>query len=100
LLDRPDLFQPQPKRAQVPPSGALTDWFFRVERQTLRQLPRTNAIVFTIRTYVASAASLCDSDDEFVSALLRGLDTAPAEIKSYKGWTGVAERLRESLKTE
>ncbi len=100
LLDHPDLFQPQPKRSQGAPSGELTDWFFRVERQTLRQLPHTNAIVFTIRTYVASAASLRDSDAEFVPALLRGLDTAPGEMQDYKGWTGVAERLRESLRSE
>jgi hypothetical protein len=98
LLDQPDLYQPQ--RARVAPSGELADWFFRVERQTLRQLPSTSAIVFTIRTYVASAASLRANDDQFVLALLHGLDTAPAEIKNYKGWTGVAERLRESLTSE
>jgi hypothetical protein len=99
LLDRADLFQPQPKGVRVASSGELTDWFFRVERQTLRQLPTTNAIVFTIRTYVASAASLCESDDEFVPALLRGLDTAPTEMQNYKGWTGVAEWLRASLRS-
>jgi hypothetical protein len=98
LLDHADLFQPQ--RARVAPSGELEDWFFRVERQTLRQLPHTNAIVFTIRTYVASAASLRVSDQQFVPALLRGLDTAPRDVQDYKGWTGVAERLRESLRSE
>jgi hypothetical protein len=100
LLDNPDLYQPEPKGVRVAASGELTDWFFRVERQTLRQLPHTNAIVFTIRTYVASAASLRDGDPEFVPALLRGLDTAPADIRRYKGWTGVAARLRETLTTE
>jgi hypothetical protein len=98
LLDHPDLFQPQ--RARVAPSGELDDWFFRVERQTLRQLPRTNAIVFTIRTYVATAASLRANDEQFVPALLHGLDTAPSDVQDYKGWTGVAERLRDSLKSE
>jgi dimethylamine monooxygenase subunit A len=98
LLDHPDLFQPQ--RARVSPSGELEDWFFRVERQTLRQLPDTSAIVFTIRTYVASAASLCANDAEFVPALLRSLDTAPPEMQDYKGWTGVAERLRGTLRSE
>lgn len=98
LLDHPDLFQPE--RARVAPSGELEDWFFRVERQTLRQLPHTNAIVFTIRTYVTSAASLRASDEQFVPALLHGLETAPTEVQDYKGWTGVAERLRESLRSE
>lgn len=98
LLDHPDLFQPEQVRRA--PSGELADWFFRVERQTLRQLARTNAVVFTIRTYVTSAASLRASDDQFVPALLHSLDTAPAEVQAYKGWTGVAERLRESFRGE
>jgi hypothetical protein len=29
--------------------------------------------------------------------LLRSLDTAPASVQSYKGWTGVGERLRAAL---
>ncbi|HEY1762508.1 MAG TPA: DUF3445 domain-containing protein, partial [Acidimicrobiales bacterium] len=98
LLDHPDLFQPE--RARVAPSGELADWFFRVERQTLRQLPHTNAIVFTIRTYVASASSLHAKDEQFVPSLLHGLDTAPRDVQDYKGWSGVAERLRESLRSE
>jgi hypothetical protein len=92
LLDRADLYQPE--RASAAPSDDLADWFFRVERQTLRQLPRTNAIVFTIHTYVTSAATLCENDAEFLPALLLGLDTAPPAMQEYKGWIGVAERLR------
>jgi hypothetical protein len=68
-----------------------------VERQTLRRLARSDAIVFTIRTYVASAQELCDAHDEFAATLLLNLDTAPEAMQSYKGWTGVAERLRASL---
>ncbi len=98
LLDRSDLYQPN--RARVAPSGELADWFFRVERQTLRQLPRSNAIVFTIHTYVTSAASLRASDAQFVPALLNGLETAPTKMQDYKGWTGVAERLRAALTNE
>jgi hypothetical protein len=95
LLDSPVLYQPAVVRGS--PSGRLEDWYFRVERQTLRALPRTNAVVFTIRTYVTSAATLRERDDTFVSTLLRSLDTAPATVQSYKGWTGVAERLHAAL---
>jgi dimethylamine monooxygenase subunit A len=95
LLDSPVLYQPALVRAS--PSGRLEDWYFRVERQTLRALPRTNAVVFTIRTYVTSAATLRERDDTFVSTLLHSLDTAPVSVQSYKGWTGVAERLRAAL---
>jgi hypothetical protein len=98
LLDHPDLYQPA--RARIGPSGELENWFFRVERQTLRQLRHTNAIAFTIRTYVTSAAILRLHDEQFVPALLHGLETAPQDMQDYKGWTGVAERLRETLMGE
>jgi hypothetical protein len=95
LLDSPVLHQRS--AARQAPRGDLSKWFFRVERQTLRQLSITRATVFTIRTYVTSAASLRENDDEFVPALLRALDTAPASVQRYKGWTGVATRLRDAL---
>lgn len=95
LLDSPVLHQPYGARSS--PSGALADWYFRVERQTLRQLPKTRAIVFTIRTYVASAASLRERDDAFVPALVHAMESAPPSVQSYKGWTGVAQQLRDEL---
>jgi hypothetical protein len=95
LLDSPILFQPTASRGA--PSGDLTDWYFRVERQTLRQLPQSHAIVFTIHTYVTSAATLGERDPHFVPALLYSLETAPPSTQAYKGWTGVAERLRDVL---
>jgi hypothetical protein len=95
LLDSPVLHQRV--EARETPRGDLSQWFFRVERQTLRQLPITRATVFTIRTYVTSASSLRENDDEFVPALLHALDTAPASVQRYKGWTGVAARLRDEL---
>jgi len=95
LLDSAALHQP--RAARVAPSGELADWFFRVERQTLRQLPTTGAVVFTIRTYVTSAATLASADGEFVPALLHALEGASSDTQDYKGWTGVASRLREGL---
>jgi len=55
LIDSPALHQPTSARRS--PHGDLADWFFRVERQTLRRLPLSDAIIFTIRNYVASAQS-------------------------------------------
>jgi hypothetical protein len=95
LLDSPILFQPTTSRAA--PSGDLADWSFRVERQTLRQLPQSRAVIFTIRTYVTSAATLSERDSQFVSTLLHSLETAPASTQADKGWTGVAQRLRDAL---
>jgi hypothetical protein len=95
LIDSPDLHQPTSARHS--PHGDLGDWFFRVERQTLRRLPVSDVVVFTIRNYVASAKELCESHGEFGATLLLNLDTAPDAMQEYKGWTGVADRLRASL---
>lgn len=95
LLDSPTLFQPA--GARQTPVGGLDRWYFRVERQTLRSLPRTRAVVFTIRTYVTSAAALCARDGTFAESLIGAIGSAPAPMQEYKGWTGVAERLRDAL---
>ncbi len=98
LLDDAALHQPSsPRRA---PEGGLERWHFRVERQTLRRLERTGAVVFTIRTYVASAEELCARYDDFASELLHSLETAPDEVLDYKGWRGLAPRLRAQLEDQ
>ncbi len=98
LLDNPELFQPLPLRRPV--AGDPASWWFRVERQTLVRLPRTDAIVFTIRTYVTSLPELVASRPEVKGMLLTALATAPDDSKSYKGWHGVAEALAPWLTTE
>jgi hypothetical protein len=50
--------------------------------------------VFTIRTYVASAGSMCDGPDDVAALLLNVLDAAPLEMQDYKVWRGLADRLR------
>ena len=95
LLDSPTLFQPASIRRS--PEGDFAEWYFRVERQTLRSLPRTSAVVFTIRTYVTSAAALCANDETFAEILVSAIASAPATMQEYKGWTGVAEQLRAAL---
>jgi hypothetical protein len=95
LLDNADLYQPTSPRRST--QGGRDDWFFRVERQTLRQLPRTKAVVFTIRTYVASLGAMIDDHAEFGAHLVRAIDEAPATMQEYKGWHGVAQQLREVI---
>lgn len=94
LVDSPELFLPPSHRR---PLDDVPEWYFRVERQTLRVLPKTGAIVFTIRTYVRSLEQLLEISADYGSALLLALDTAPQESLEYKGWVGVADRLRERL---
>jgi dimethylamine monooxygenase subunit A len=95
LLDSPTLYQPASARRA--PEGGPEKWYFRVERQTLRSLPRTKAVAFTIRTYVASASALCQRDEMFAGTLIHAIESAPDSVQEYKGWTGVAVQLREML---
>ena len=92
LLDHPDLHQPEAARDTV--DGPTTEWYFRVERQTLRRLPNTGAIVFTIRTYVTDLSTMMSRHDDFAQNVLRALDQAPETMRAYKGWRGVADRIR------
>jgi hypothetical protein len=95
LIDNPELHQPISIRTS--PSGSLDDWFFRVERQTLRFIPNSSSILFTIRNYVAPASELAVEYEGFTEELLRSIETAPREMQEYKGWIGAAEKIRANL---
>lgn len=58
--------------------------FFRTERQTLARLPQTNAILFTVHTYIAPIARLV-ADAAFRAKLLGVLQTTPPAMIDYKG---------------
>ena len=75
----------------------MADWFFWVERQTLRRLPRSGAVLFTIRTYVNTLAEVLAADERAGANLLHALNEAPEALKGYKGWVGVADALRVHL---
>lgn len=80
-------------------SGELESRFLRVERQTLTKLPVSGDILFTIRIHV-DAASLIATHPERrrlaagLAAQIRALDAAQL---SYKGMTGIADRLLAGL---
>lgn len=88
LLDDPALFQPGGKwRAQastdITADNAGRRVFLRVERQTLRRLPTTGAVLFGIRVHVYPLDRVIDSPDS--AAVLAGAVRAlPAEIQHYK----------------
>lgn len=79
LCWRPDLY----------PTKADDGLFWRVERQTLRRLPKTRAIVFGIRIYLESFALLEKRAPGFrkqVRTLIGNLD---AEQRAYKGLNSI-----------
>lgn len=55
----------------------------RVERQTLRRLPRTGGALFTIRVWLAPLASLAD-DPARVAAFSQAWRSATPQLRAYK----------------
>jgi hypothetical protein len=70
----------------------------RVERQTLRRLARSNAVVFGIRTYVHPLSAAIDGP-EAAAALLARLGDMPAPMQSYKNLIDVKPALVAYLKS-
>jgi hypothetical protein len=67
----------------ITPENAGDTLWLRMERQTLRRLPVTGAIVFGIRTYVHPLAVFAD-DPAGAADLAQGIRTMPDEMKAYK----------------
>ena len=63
-----------------------SEFVVRVERQTLRRVPNSEAIVFTIRIHRWPLKVISD-DDELAKDLLGSLNALPDEIESYKSGT-------------
>ena len=69
---RPELFQTRPQ-AETRPQGSGRGGWLRIERQTLRRLPRTGAVVFAIHTTVLDRAAL-PADQQAAFAAHAGRD--------------------------
>jgi hypothetical protein len=101
VLDSPELFQPSVtgrkarthRRWTAEEFGAAM--YFRTERQTLCKLPKSGAILFTIRTYRESLSSLDRRYPEFREHLGKTLVTTSAETRRYKGWAPMWADLME-----
>lgn len=62
----------------------ITKLHFRSERQTLRRLPKTGGIVFTIRTYFVPIVDICE--EPFIPGrLLDAINSWQGETVIYKG---------------
>lgn len=86
LLDDPTLFQPTPARARAVIEDAGNEVYFRVERQTLRKLPDSKAVIFTIRTYVEPLNIVVEKVDGALDTLRESLLSTDEHHEEYKGW--------------
>lgn len=82
VLDVAALFQPvvPPPRPHVSPP----EMWLRVEFQTLRRLPRTGAVLFTIRTHLERLGSLARRNPAAVGELGRLVAETPDDVAAYK----------------
>lgn len=80
------------ERGQVTPENVAQCVHLRVELQFMARLPQSNAMMFSIRTYLASMAELV-TQPAWARRLHRVLRDLPEPIADYKGMT----RYRKTL---
>jgi dimethylamine monooxygenase subunit A len=86
ILETPELFLPAPARERSEgEAGDPASLWFRVERQTLRRLPRSGAVCFTIRTYVDPLGTMVVGHPERRAALAEALASMDEAAAGYKG---------------
>ncbi|MSP01232.1 MAG: DUF3445 domain-containing protein [Acetobacteraceae bacterium] len=88
MLDDPSLFQPTGKwrtahDTSITGANAGDRLFLRVERQTLRRLPSTGAVLFGIRVHVYPLASVVTARDT-AARLAAAVRALPADMAHYK----------------
>jgi len=82
-LHAPDGAEVRARIADIAPDDAAEALFVRVERQTLRRLPETGGLVFTIRVWRHPLAAL-DADPERRAAFARAWRGASEDFRAYK----------------
>jgi dimethylamine monooxygenase subunit A len=84
VIDTADLFPAGEQRCGTPDTPERDDMHVRVERETLRRLPRTDAVLFTIRTYITKASALRRPAPDDADRLAEALAAMPADVRAYK----------------
>lgn len=89
--------EPQPQPTSVEEAGRK--FLFRAEYQTLRRLPQSGAVLFTIRTYQVPLERFASFPFEasVFAARIRNLDKDISEAKSATEWQGWALRYLDSV---
>ena len=80
----PALHQPVPRPAPEVMGAAPEGLWLRSERQTLRRLPETGAVLFTIRTQQVALAAVVDRPD-IARSMADVIEAWPEPIVRYRG---------------
>jgi dimethylamine monooxygenase subunit A len=97
VVDSPDLYLRQSSHRQeagesITPEDAGRKLWIRSERQTLRKLPKSGDVLFSIRTYIRSL-SVLEGFPAVAKGLWRALERIPPEMRGYKNQLEVREPL-------
>lgn len=87
----PALYQPGTKKARIPANAQL---FYRVERQTLRRLPDSGCVVFTIRVFLHPLETLSTTPGA-IADLVAAVDATPPALSAYKGFPALRDALEQ-----
>lgn len=101
LYDAPDLFVPRrgPRRWISEAVDLDANIFIRVERQTLRRLPQSGDILFTIKVLVDPLGAIRRHPDRvhLAGSMRRQLLALNADELAYKGLTETRDKVVEAL---
>ncbi|KAK9830711.1 hypothetical protein WJX74_003697 [Apatococcus lobatus] len=103
MSDNPDLFKPEDEALRLKPDderqwhqGPVTvenageRLIIRSERETLTRLPKTQAILFTIRTYRRPLSDLAAHPEQALK-LAAAIRALPPDVRDYKGLKAVGK---------
>ncbi len=80
----------------IPATDAAAVLHLRVERQTIRRLPESGGVLFTIRVSLDPLASLAGRPD-VRAALRESIANSAPEVRRYKKWDRLEALLRSAL---
>ena len=71
------------RRSDLKVNDAGDKLFIRVERQTIRRLPISHAVIFTVRVHVYPLSSIKDDLNKLIDLRL-AIENLPKQMKIYK----------------
>jgi hypothetical protein len=89
IHDSRELFQPASVKRAAPQEFG-NDIFLRVERQTLRRLPKCGDVLFTIRTYIKPLGELAP---DAARRLATAIENLPDAMRDYRSMSQFADAL-------
>ena len=98
VMDSGELHQPtavrSPDAMAITSSNIEQELHFRRERQTLRKLPKSGDILFTIRTYSDTFAQVVEQFPDFRGHIGPTISGSTPQLIAYKGWAKILNELQ------